>query len=115
MNREELIKLVTPTEEMYDAAYEQIRDIRDHMGSSGALYGHAAKAVDAALEVLVNTTFPFESEIIKLRKENDKLRALLARDSGDCIYCGLPKADMIKCESGFPGCARVDDMMLGDL
>jgi len=115
MNRDELIKLVTPTEEMYDAAYKEIRDIRDHMGGSGALYGHAAKAVDAALEVMVNTVFPIDDEITKLRKENDTLRMLLANDSGDCIYCGLPKADMTKCASGFPGCGRADDMMLGDL
>lgn len=44
--------------------------------------------------------------------ENDILRALLAWGSDPCIYCGLPAADMGKCQSGFPGCGRADDMMV---
>lgn len=46
-----------------------------------------------------------------LRKENDRLRALLAFGNDPCVYCALPAKDMIKCVSGFPGCARGDDMM----
>jgi len=115
MNKNDFINLVKPTEEMYDAAYQEIRNIRDHMGRSGALYGHAAKAVDAALEVMVNNTIIDDSVHNKILKENDALRALIANGSDDCIYCGLSKSDMGKCASGFPGCGRADDMMLGDM
>jgi hypothetical protein len=45
-----------------------------------------------------------------LRIESDKLRALLAWGSDPCIYCGLEREDMARCNSGFPGCARSDDM-----
>jgi hypothetical protein len=48
-------------------------------------------------------------------EENDKLRWLLAKGSDPCIYCTLPKADMAKCESGFPGCGRADDLMVGEM
>lgn len=48
----------------------------------------------------------------EVQKENDKLRALLAWGGDPCIYCGLPRSDMGKCERGFPGCARGDDMQL---
>lgn len=51
------------------------------------------------------------AHIDALRAENDKLRALLAKGSGDCAYCGLPADDIAKCASGFPGCARMDDIM----
>jgi len=43
--------------------------------------------------------------------ENDLLRGLLAKGEKDCVYCGLPAADISKCRSGFPGCARMDDIM----
>jgi hypothetical protein len=46
--------------------------------------------------------------------ENDTLRAYLAYGSDPCIYCGLDKGDMAKCQSGFPGCARADDMTAAD-
>lgn len=52
-------------------------------------------------------------EIKELREENDKLRYLLASGSDPCVYCGLAKADMSKCASGFPGCGRADDLMSG--
>jgi len=52
------------------------------------------------------------SELERLRKENDIMRGLIAESNMDCIYCGLPKADMVKCPSGFPGCGRADDMLL---
>ena len=47
-----------------------------------------------------------------LTAENDRLRKLIADSDMNCIYCGLPKCDMMKCESGFPGCGRADDMMI---
>ena len=45
------------------------------------------------------------------KQENDKLRGLLAAGKGDCVYCGLPAADIAKCPHGFPGCARMDDIV----
>lgn len=53
-------------------------------------------------------------EIEELRAENDRLRWLLAKGSDPCVYCGLSKKDMAKCASGFPGCARADDLMAVD-
>jgi hypothetical protein len=53
-----------------------------------------------------------QSELERLRKENDILRGLIADSNMECIYCGLPKAEMAKCPSGFPGCGRADDMLL---
>jgi hypothetical protein len=50
-------------------------------------------------------------EVDSLKEENNKLRAILAAGKGDCVYCGLPAADIAKCLHGFPGCARMDDMV----
>ena len=50
-----------------------------------------------------------------LRAENDKLRYILAVGSDPCIYCTLPASDMPKCERGFPGCGRMDDITVGEL
>jgi hypothetical protein len=52
-----------------------------------------------------------DSVIAELRTENNKLRGLLAAGKGDCAYCGLPAADIAKCLHGFPGCARMDDIV----
>lgn len=43
--------------------------------------------------------------------ENDTLRAILAKSDLDCVYCGLPADQVIKCIHGFPGCSRLDDVM----
>lgn len=43
--------------------------------------------------------------------ENATLRGLVAKGQGDCVYCGLKAEDMAQCKSGFPGCARMDDIM----
>lgn len=42
--------------------------------------------------------------------ENTRLRAALAMSDQPCAYCILPADEIAKCESGFPGCARADDM-----
>lgn len=42
--------------------------------------------------------------------ENTRLRAALAASELACVYCQLPAEEMAKCKSGFPGCARADDM-----
>lgn len=52
-----------------------------------------------------------DEELVRLRKENDALRKIVAESSMDCIYCGLSRDDMNRCRSGFPGCARADDML----
>ena len=49
--------------------------------------------------------------LTRFKEENDKLRGLLAQGKGDCVYCGLPAADIAKCPHGFPGCARMDDIV----
>lgn len=53
----------------------------------------------------------WEGRATKAETENDKLRGLLAQGKGDCVYCGLPAAEIAKCPSGFPGCARMDDIV----
>lgn len=53
-----------------------------------------------------------KSDNAQLRQENDQFRAMLGNSAKPCIYCGLSAKDQIKCESGFPGCARADDQML---
>lgn len=40
-----------------------------------------------------------------------RLRAVLARSKDPCVYCSLPAERWTECRSGFPGCARADDMM----
>lgn len=53
-----------------------------------------------------------EAQLQTALEENDKLRGLLAKGKGDCVYCQLPAEDVAKCPHGFPGCARMDDLML---
>lgn len=50
----------------------------------------------------------------KFLAENDKLRSIIANSDLDCIYCGIPKNDMVRCPSGFPGCGRADDICIGE-
>jgi len=38
----------------------------------------------------------------------------LAESDKACVYCELPKAEMGACASGFPGCARADDLFQCD-
>lgn len=52
-----------------------------------------------------------QEELTRLRKENDIMRKLIAESDMNCLYCGLPKADMAKCQLGFPGCGRADDLL----
>ncbi len=51
-------------------------------------------------------------EIERLRAENTTLRLLVAAQPTPCVYCGL--TEMAKCASGFPGCARADDLICGE-
>lgn len=50
-------------------------------------------------------------ELAEATAENNRLRAALASSKDPCVYCQLPKDEMAKCRSGFPGCARADDLM----
>lgn len=52
-----------------------------------------------------------ERELTEATSENNRLRAALASSKDPCVYCQLPKDEMTKCRSGFPGCARADDLM----
>lgn len=60
---------------------------------------------------LMNTIENLTESNQRLLNENDILRGLVAKGQGDCVYCGLKAEDMAKCKSGFPGCARMDDIM----
>lgn len=51
-------------------------------------------------------------EINRLRAENSAMRTVLAKSPIPCVYCGLD--DMSRCERGFPGCARADDIICGE-
>jgi len=55
-----------------------------------------------------------ERERDAARKENDFMRLRLAESDKACAYCDLPKAEMGRCASGFPGCARADDLFQCD-
>jgi hypothetical protein len=46
----------------------------------------------------------------RLYDETTLLRAALATSKDPCLYCQLPADEMAKCRSGFPGCARMDDL-----
>lgn len=50
-------------------------------------------------------------ELNEATAENTRLRAALASSKDPCVYCQLPKDEMSKCRSGFPGCSRADDLM----
>lgn len=52
-----------------------------------------------------------ERELTEATAENIRLRAALASSKDPCVYCQLPKDEMAKCRSGFPGCGRADDLM----
>lgn len=53
-----------------------------------------------------------QAEAERLAKENNILRLLVAKVGKSCHYCGL--TNMGECESGFPGCALADDLMVGE-
>ena len=68
---------------------------------------------DAAIERGVITAWrpPNATRIAELEAENTHLRAALATSKSPCVYCQLPADEMAQCRSGFPGCARMDDVM----
>jgi hypothetical protein len=82
--------------------------------------GHPLQMTSANVERLVSCWNEFEEqqaaqepgELQRLRRENDAMRKLIAESNLDCLYCGLAKDDMGKCEHGFPGCGRADDLLI---
>lgn len=53
-----------------------------------------------------------KQELENLRRENNIIKTILSKAQIPCIYCGLD--DMSKCKSGFPGCAKADDLICGE-
>lgn len=58
---------------------------------------------------------PLRDTVARLTIENNLMRHLIAASDMDCLYCHLPKAQMNRCASGFPGCGRADDLMVTDM
>lgn len=69
-------------------------------------------AIEASLDGALAEIEALRAEVAKLRSENTTLRALVAAQPTPCVYCGL--TEMSKCASGFPGCARADDLICGE-
>jgi hypothetical protein len=61
---------------------------------------------------LLNLVEAWDSDCKQHVKENNILRGLLGKSSEPCVHCGL--LDMSLCVSGFPGCARADDILCGE-
>jgi hypothetical protein len=55
------------------------------------------------------------ADLAKAQAEDNYLRAYIANSDGPCLYCKLHRDDWGKCASGFPGCARADDALLGSM
>lgn len=68
--------------------------------------------LEARSEALEKERDALRAEVAKLKAENSTLRTLVAVQQSPCIYCGL--TEMAKCASGFPGCARADDLICGE-
>jgi hypothetical protein len=55
-----------------------------------------------------------QEHLLLERADNDKLRHLLAKGKNNCVHCGLAAKHIPRCERGFPGYARMDDLMEKD-
>lgn len=53
-----------------------------------------------------------EEKLIEYERENTILKGLLAKSAEPCIYCELAQSRMGECKLGFPGCGRMDDIMV---
>lgn len=58
---------------------------------------------------------PLRDTVMRLTVENNHMRKLLADSILPCIYCHRPAAAMNRCDHGFPGCPRADDMWVTDV
>ena len=70
----------------------------------------AYRMVTSLVPDLIERLERAEADRDEARKENDFMRLRLAESDKACVYCELPRADMGACASGFPGCARADDL-----
>jgi hypothetical protein len=88
----------------------EVRALREERDT---LFADAAQwQAKAALLTSERDTLRAKAERLQeAQKENDQLRSLLSTSKADCAYCGLPANRMAECASGFPGCARADDML----
>lgn len=87
---------------MWRAAHPESKvDIPDLGDLLAWLMEQAGKAADYRLERTL------------ARADNEVLRGIIAESDLPCLYCKLPKAEMNKCRSGFPGCGRADDLLMG--
>ena len=94
------------TEPMTDKRLEELRATRDTIRSHRGMTGLESDFVDA-----IDDNDRLRAEVEALR-ENDVMRGIIANSDMDCVYCSLPKAEMSRCRSGFPGCGRMDDIVL---
>ena len=83
---------------------DEVCDELDALTADRDNLAHSLGYAEATIKVLT-------AERDAARKENDTLRGIIANADILCMYCGLSKSEQGKCASGFPGCARADDMM----
>lgn len=112
-----------------DEAKSRIAELERLEAMYRDLFTHALKCVDRVFQeggqpeppILPDFGRPGDDKfeaVVRLAKayaeleaENSRLRAALAVSKDPCVYCSLPAEEMAKCQHGFPGCDRADDMM----
>lgn len=97
-------RCIEDDDRLYEALGDRIKCDR-RVGDKEAMKHNCARFIDNRCEGGGWPTY------VELEAENAHLRAALAMSKDPCLYCQLSKDDMAKCKSGFPGCARADDMM----
>ena len=93
---------------------EKLKALRDYVGelrhrrncAGWELMGECTCELNARLEIKL-----LLDDYERLIRENRQMRMIIANSGMDCIYCGLPKNDMAKCQQDFPGCSRAGDLM----
>ena len=70
-----------------------------------------SEALDQLKEAVLTEMDKLQAELVRLRKENDTMRAIITKLM-PCHYCGVD--EIAKCPRGFPGCALADDILCYD-
>jgi hypothetical protein len=99
---------------MWTSDHEKIlarKEYYDAMRSREIDMSQIPESQKSFVSALLNQRDDFYTKMEEVKQENNKLRGLLAAGKGDCVYCGLPAADIAKCPHGFPGCSRMDDIV----